>query len=368
VLVFNWQLVGCCIIRLNNLSITSLINIIGPTGLIGPSASSACQLVSLIGFIPLVGLVSINLGGHNSIISLVDLSGFGLISPSGLSGLVGFFGHIGLVGCIGHIGLVGFMGLSLIGLMFFGHVSLIGGISLVGQISLVRLISHIIGLIGLNGISLIELVGLIGRIGLNGHNDVISLVSISGLINHNCLDGIIGLSLVGLLVSLSGINGLVGLNSLVTAIIAAAEFLVATAMQAVAAKTHGVAIKLARATKITNAAIWYYCAALLLVLLSLIWRESGLWCEWRVFSSLAGLNSVFKNTLQNAKQLFHISLPQMTKYCIMRECDNIRNGYLYVVTQHLLILKKIHGFKFLKRFLEISSRISLFCQSNHLKT
>jgi hypothetical protein len=86
---------------------------------------------------------------------------------------------------------------------------------------------------------------------------------------------------------------LVGLDSLVAAIISAAEFLVAMATQAAAAKTHGVAIKLACATKITNAAIWYYCAALL-VLLSLIWRESGLWCEWRVFISLAGLDSVLR--------------------------------------------------------------------------
>jgi hypothetical protein len=146
------------------------------------------------------------------------------------------------------------MGLGLVGLIGLGRVSLIGRFSLVGQISLVRLISHLIG--------------------------------------HNCLDGIISLGLV----SLSGINGLVGLNSLAAAIIAAAEFLVVTAMQAAAAKTHGVAIKLANATKITNAAIWYYCTALLLVLLSLIWRESELWCEWRAFSSLAGLDSVFKNT------------------------------------------------------------------------
>jgi hypothetical protein len=74
------------------------------------------------------------------------------------------------------------------------------------------------------------------------------------------------------------------------------------ATQAAAAKTHGVAIKLASATKITNAAIWYYYAALL-VLLSLTWRESGLWWEWRVFSTLAGLDSVFKNALQNEKTI-----------------------------------------------------------------
>ncbi len=101
------------------------------------------------------------------------------------------------------------------------------------------------------------------------------------------------------------------------------------AMQAAAAKTHGVAIKLASATKITIAAIWYHCAALLLVLLSFIWRESGLWCEWRVFFSLTGLDSVFEIALQNAKQLFHISLLQMTKYYVMRECEDILCGYLY---------------------------------------
>ena len=92
------------------------------------------------------------------------------------------------------------MGLGLVGLIGLGRVSLIGRISHVGQISLVRLISHIIG--------------------------------------HNCLDGVIGLGLVSLvdLVGLSGINDLVGLNSLVAAIIAAAEFLVVMSMQAAAAK------------------------------------------------------------------------------------------------------------------------------------
>ncbi len=111
------------------------------------------------------------------------------------------------------------MGLGLVGLIGLGCVSLIGQISLVGQFSLVRLISHIIG--------------------------------------HNCLDGVIGLSLVSLvdLVGLSGINNLVSLDNLVAAIITTAEYLVVMATQAAAAKTHGVAIKLASATKITNAAI-----------------------------------------------------------------------------------------------------------------
>jgi hypothetical protein len=134
------------------------------------------------------------------------------------------------------------------------------------------------------------------------------------------------------------------------------------ATQAAAAKTHGVAIKLASATKITNAEIWYYCAALS-VLLSLIQRESGLWCEWRVFSSLAGLNLVFKNALQNAKQLISTRITQMTKYCIMsmRECENILHGYLYGSDLLFVILKGMYGFKFHKSFLEISSRDLTSC-------
>ncbi len=45
----------------------------------------------------------------------------------------------------------------------------------------------------------------------------------------------------------------------------------------------------------------------------------------------------------------------MTKYCIMRECENILCGYLYDGDLVFVILKGIYGFKFPKRFLEISS-------------
>jgi hypothetical protein len=115
-------------------------------------------------------------------------------------GLAGLINNISLISPSGHNSLIGFMGLDLVCLIGLGRVSLIGRISLVGQISLVRFISHIIG--------------------------------------HNCLDGVIGIGLVSLvdLVNLSGINDLVGLDSLVAAIIAAAEFLVVMATQAAAAK------------------------------------------------------------------------------------------------------------------------------------
>ncbi len=99
----------------------------------------------------------------------------------------------------------------------------------------------------------------------------------------------------------------------------------------------------------------------------LFWRERWLWCVRRVFSSLAGLNSVFEKALQNAIQLFLDRIPQMTKYCIMRECENILHGFLYVFDLAFVILKGIYGFKFPKRFLAISSRdltsSLLFCQS-----
>jgi hypothetical protein len=36
-------------------------------------------------------------------------------------------------------------------------------------------------------------------------------------------------------------------------------------------------------------------------------------------------SSFFRDALQNAKQLFSLRLLQMTKYCVMRECENIHS-------------------------------------------
>jgi hypothetical protein len=224
----------------------------------------------------------------------------------GQTGLVGLVGHIGSVnrnGSVNHNGLVGWNDLN-------DHIGLVS-VKLSNLVDRNNFVNHI-GLVGLN-----DLVHFINHNGLIGQISLISLIGISGF----SLLG--GFGLVSL-IDFSGLispNGLVSFDSLVAAIIAAAEFLVAMATQAAAAKTHGVAIKLASTTKITNAAIWYYCAALLLVLLLLIWRESGLWCEWRVFFSLAGLDSVFENASQNV--IFSVRIPVMTKYCVMRECENI---------------------------------------------
>jgi hypothetical protein len=62
-------------------------------------------------------------------------------------------------------------------------------------------------------------------------------------------------------------------------------------------KTQGVAIKLTSTTKITNAAIWQYCAAYQYNA-HLFVRES--WLSHVLFR----LNSIFENALQNEKQVF----------------------------------------------------------------
>ncbi len=101
--------------------------------------------------------------------------------------------------------------------------------------------------------------------------------------------------------------------------------------------------------KITNVTIWYYCTAS-----HRFMRESWL---WHVLLPTGRLDSLFfRDALQNAKQLFSTRLSKITKYCIMRECENILRGYLYDGDLVFVILKGVSIFKFPKRFLEISSR------------
>jgi hypothetical protein len=69
--------------------------------------------------------------------------------------------------------------------------------------------------------------------------------------------------------------------------------------------TGGVAIKLTTTTKITNAAILYYCAAS-------HWFVRESWM-WHVLLPTSRLDSLFfGDTLQNAKQAFSVRLLQMT--------------------------------------------------------
>ncbi len=132
---------------------------------------------------------------------------------------------------------------------------------------------------------------------------------------------------------------------LATAILAAtAETIPPRCMQA----AHGVAT-MSSATKIRNAAIHFYCKHYA----HLFVRESLL-CD--VLLHIGRLDSVFGNALQNATQLFFNRIPQMTKYCVMRECENIHSWVSLSGDLVFSHQQGIYGFEFPKRFLEIFSR------------
>jgi len=122
----------------------------------------------------------------------------------------------------------------------------------------------------------------------------------------------------------------------------------------------GVATVRSSATEIANAATIYYLITSSFHVHSLVREKMWWWlalarkklCWW-----LASFGKSYHgDVLQYAKHLFSLRLPQMTKYCVMRECDNIHSwisfsGDLAFSHQH-----GIYGFKFPERFLEISSR------------
>jgi hypothetical protein len=181
------------------------------------------------------------------------------------------FDHSKLIKLIGLIGL----GISLIGFGWHdGNIRLIdlggrnGNISLIGLgfVSSARWLINFIGL-GIEGLisknGFIGL-GLVGFIGL-GLGSLVIGISLIGLIS---LIGFIGLvNLVSF-----GLNGLVGKEIIVNSL----QF----------------KIEMKQSQH------------------DLFRRERWLWCVGRVFSSHAGLNSVFDNTLQNAKQVFLTGFPK----------------------------------------------------------
>jgi hypothetical protein len=132
---------------------------------------------------------------------------------------------------------------------------------------------------------------------------------------------------------------------LTTAILAAAaERIPPQHMQA----AHGVA-KMSSTTKISNAAIHFF----LQILRSFV-------CEGEVVVQCAFAYCCTQLCLQkhipNATQLFFDRNPQMTKYFIMRECENIHSWIS--LSDDLLFSHQqgIYGFNFPNRFLDIFSR------------
>jgi hypothetical protein len=89
-------------------------------------------------------------------------------------------------------------------------------------------------------------------------------------------------------------------------------------------------------------------------------REGWLWCVRRL-SSLAGLDLdfFFGHVLQYAKQVFLVRIPQVTKYFVMRECEDSYTKSL-CCDSAFAHKKEFYIFKFPERFLEIScAEISL---------
>jgi hypothetical protein len=67
-------------------------------------------------------------------------------------------------------------------------------------------------------------------------------------------------------------------------------------------------------------------------------------------------NSYYGDALKYAKQILSGRLLQMTKFCVMRECDNILRGYLYVFDLAFSYHDGIYRFKFPSRFWGIFCR------------
>jgi hypothetical protein len=74
-----------------------------------------------------------------------------------------------------------------------------------------------------------------------------------------------------------------------------------------------------------------------------------------------GQTSASGDTIQDAKQLFFSRLPQMTKHFVMRECEHIPTWISLSGDLAFSHQDGIYGFKFPKRFSELSqAKTSLY--------
>jgi hypothetical protein len=254
-----------------------------------------------------------HLNGHTGLVDFIGL--FGFVSLAGLVGLFGFIclvDFIDVVRLVGLIGLVGLVGLGLIGLV---------GLGLVDNIVL-GLVNHI----GLVGFGFFGVNGLINSVGFVGLVSFISLVGL-GFIGLLGLIGFIGL--IGL-VSLIGI----GLNGLISISIIAISF--------------GL-IRIQFEIEMKQSQHYSFV------------REKDVACADSYFHTLLRPDSHFGDAIQNAKQLFLSRLSQMTKYFVMRECENIPTWISLCLTTVFSQQGGISVFKFPKRFLKLSwAKTSLY--------
>jgi len=117
----------------------------------------------------------------------------------------------------------------------------------------------------------------------------------------------------------------------------------------------GVATVRSSTTEIANAAsIYYFFTASSLHVHSFVREKMMCWWlalarknMWLWIASLG--ESYHGDVLQYAKHLFSLRLPQMTKYCVMRECENIHSWKSLVGDLVFSHQGEIYGFKFPKR-------------------
>jgi len=302
------------------------------------------------------------LDGHTGLVDFIGLANvdfIGLVGLNGLDGIVGLSCLDNLIG-LDHFGLgvIGYTGFGLNGtsllIGFTGVFSIVGFIRLVDFIGVVGLVDlfGIIGLclvdlglvgyngLGINGISLVDL-GFFGVYGLTsfvdlgffGVNDlsvVVGLISFVG-------SGFISISLVGL-IGLIGLIGLVGLVGLV-----GFGLIGLIGISIVAFSLGLVRILLEFELKQSQ----YF---------SLV-RENWLWCVRRViFDSPILLLSDFCFGRHNTrrKTIVFQQASTKTKYFVMRECEHIPTWISLSGDLAFSHQDGIYGFKFPKRFSELS--------------
>jgi hypothetical protein len=131
----------------------------------------------------------------------------------------------------------------------------------------------------------------------------------------------------------------------------------------------GIATLQSSATK--TAASTYYFTVSLLHMHSLVREKMWWWLAlarkkmWRWIASFG--ESYNGDVLQYAKQLFSLRLPQMTKYCVMRECDNVHpristtGDFAFSHQQECTVLNSQNGFRRSLPEISLFSLSSLFC-------
>jgi len=291
------------------------------------------RINSQLSLIGLTGLGGINdLFGHTDPLILVCLVGlFGLVGQNSLihNGLVGRNYLVDFIGLVGHHDLIDFIGRNT-----EADVGFVG----LGLVSLGRLISNIslTGFIGL---------GLIGFIGL-------------GLVSR--LIGLIGLISLGLVVCwYHQPRRLVGSSAfgLISRVILLAHHwphnLVADNRGGTQASSTRSCNNADKCYRYCRRGIYYFASSTLHV--HLLVKEKMWWwlalARKKMWLWIASFGKSYNgDVLQLAQQIFSFGLPQTTKYCVMRECENI-HSWISLVGDLVFSHQEgeIYGFKFPKR-------------------